>query len=158
MVYNFTNLGAPVIGIKNPDGTQTIAVKDRHNVYRTYVSTPEKIDEFIKTTKKGEKSENMKLAGGAILGLAAGIISGIILKKKIPNTAFDPVVNACLAIPIGLLAGALSGPLTSRKKVENTVAKLTEGVPQEKQQTAQNPTPATTGFNNLLKQAQSQQT
>lgn len=164
MTYNFMNLGGPVVGVENKDGTQTIAVQDRKGIYRTYLTTPEKVDEFVKTYQKGKTKEGLALGGGATAGVIIGAIIGAILHKKLPTSGWDKLLGGICGGVTGLLAGAIAGPFRDGKKIEKAVAKLTDGVqpqvqpepvqPQAAPQIPQTTTPA--GFNNLLKQAQQQ--
>ena len=159
MGYNFESAGAPILGIPTNNGSQTIAVKDRQGIYRTYVSTPEKVDEFISTYKKGKKAENGFLYGGLTAGAMLGAITGI------PNTAFDGVVCGFFGAAGGMITGAVAQQFRG-KKVDAAVAKLTDRVEQtpaatvQTQPAAQPAQPAaaapSSGFNNLLKQAQQQ--
>lgn len=165
MGYNFESAGAPILGMPSNNDSQTIAVKDRQGIYRTYVSTPEKVDEFISTYKKGKKAENGFLYGGLTAGAILGAITGILLKKKIPNTAFDGVVCGFFGAAVGMITGAVAQQFRG-KKVDAAVAKLTDSVEQtpsatvQTQPAAQPAQPAaaapSSGFNNLLKQAQQQ--
>lgn len=156
MSYNFIDLPAPVLGIKNPDGTQSIAIKCRDKVYRTYNSTPEKIDEFIKTKKSGRVKEQLTIIGSAVGACIAGVATGFILKKDFEFKFMSGILGAC--------AGALGTFLIPRgKKIDAAIAKLTEGINQEPNlqpapQAEAAAAPATqvqnAGFNNLLKSAQ----
>lgn len=165
MGYNFESAGAPIVGIPANNGSQTVAIKDRKGVYRTYASTSEKVDEFVSTYQKGKKAEKTFLVGGLTAGAILGAITGIVLKKKIPNTAFDGFVSGVLGALGGILTGCAAKEFRG-KKVDAAVAKLTDGVQQETSEAAQTQPSAqvaqpataapTSGFNNLLKQAQQQ--
>ena len=162
MGYNFESAGAPIVGIPANNGSQTVAIKDRKGVYRTYASTSEKVDEFVSTYQKGKKAEKTFLVGGLTAGAILGAITGIVLKKKIPNTAFDGFVSGVLSALGGIFTGCSAKEFRC-KKVDAAVAKLTDGVQQEpsaavQSQPAAQPaqTTAASGFNNLLKQAQQQ--
>lgn len=163
MTYNFMSLGGPIVGVENKDGTQTIAVQDRKGIYRTYLTTPEKVDEFVKTYQKGKTKEGLALGGGATAGVIIGAIIGALVTKKLPDSIWDKWLCGIYGGVTGLLAGAIAGPFRGGKKVDKAVAKLTDGAPQVQPEPAQPQaapqipqTTAPAGFNNLLKQAQQQ--
>lgn len=163
MTYNFMSLGGPVVGVENKDGTQTIAVHDRKGIYRTYLTSPEKVDEFIKTYQKGKVKEGIALGSGATAGVIIGAIIGALVHKKLPTSVWDKWLGGLCGGAAGLLAGGVAGPFRGGKNIDKAVAKLTDGAPQVQPEPAQPQaapqipqTTAPAGFNNLLKQAQQQ--
>ena len=130
MGYNFESAGAPIVGIPANNGSQTVAIKDRKGVYRTYASTSEKVDEFVSTYQKGTAFDGFV---SGVLGALGGILTGCAAKEF-----------------RGKKVDAAVAKLTDGVQQEPSAAVQSQPAAQPAQTTA------ASGFNNLLKQAQQQ--
>ena len=84
----------PKIGlIKN--GKQHITIMDKHGVSREYVSTPEKIDEFVKASNKLDKDTTRNGWISTLSGTALGGVVGWAKCAKKPTT--KPILWGCIA-------------------------------------------------------------
>ncbi len=121
---SFTNTD-PCIGAPMSNGTQQISLYT-DGVRRTYNSTPEKIDEFMKYRKEqSDKTGAPMLAsffGLAAVGTAIGAAISALCTKKLPlgETAF-------LGGAFGALAGLLFGtsfPIKAEANINKAAKKI----------------------------------
>ena len=101
------------------NGKQQVSMYDKQDkVYRTVISTPDKVDEFI-SDKKANSKKTKKIAGiVALAGTAIGAVAGLLFGNKIID--IDKLGGALAGAAAGLgLAGLADGVLASINAKKN---------------------------------------
>lgn len=113
------------------NGTQTVKVMYRNGMSKTYVATPEKIDEFIKEyrniDKKNTRKQWFSILGGTALG---SIVCGMQVKvsdktaKEIAKVGLDNVsrtgyriAGGFMGMFLGVIAALFMSPLKKQDKL-----------------------------------------
>jgi hypothetical protein len=106
-------IGAPI------NGKQKVALSDKNGMTREVITTPEKVDEFLKQ-RASLTSLDKKYAMPALFGAALGAVVPVLFKAKaVPEILF------------GAFFGSLSGLFAKGIQVETKCSKLDQAFLEE---------------------------
>lgn len=99
----------PTVGLKRPDGTQTISYFDDKGIQRVSISSPEKIETLINNREERGKKLRRSMNNWFLIPSLIGIATGLLLARK---SSDDVEIFAACGIT-GIFSGILGSSISA---------------------------------------------